>query len=58
MATSEIDCAHGLPRDTTSPENELQKVIRDIGKLGIVNVIKNPAQRNPQRFIGRVNKNR
>ena len=40
MATSEIDGAHGLPRDIVAFTNELQQVLHDVGKLIIGNVIK------------------
>ena len=31
VSTSEIESAHGLPRDTTSISNELQQVIHFVG---------------------------
>ena len=32
VATSEIDDGHGLPRDSTIPTNDLQRVLHDVGK--------------------------
>ena len=57
METSEIDDVNGLPRDTRSLANELQKVLHDIGKRSTGNVIKHKsAQRYTHRVIEQVNK--
>ena len=37
VATSEIDGAHGLPRDIETFTNELQQVLHDVGKIIIGN---------------------
>ena len=57
MATSEIDDAHGLPRDIVSLTNELQQVLHDVGKLSISNGIQSKsAQRYACRVIQSVNR--
>ena len=40
MATSEIDGAHGIPRDIQTLTDKLQKVLHDIGGRIIGNCIK------------------
>ena len=55
--TSEIDGTHRLPIYARSLENELQKVIHDVGKRRIVNEIQpDYAYSYACRFIQRVNK--
>ena len=57
MATSEIDGAHGLPRDIVSFTNEIQKVLNDIGKQIIGDGIQpKSAQRYANSLIQRVNR--
>ena len=56
MAKSEIDGAHGLPRDIASLTNELQQVLHGVGKQSIGNVIQpKSAQRYARRLIQLVN---
>ena len=56
MATSEIDGAHGLPRDIVTFINELQQVLHDVGQWIIGNPIKlESAQIYARRLIQRVN---
>ena len=51
MATSDIDGAHELPRDTPIFANEIQQVLHDVGKLSISNGIQSKYQ---QRYGRRV----
>ena len=56
VSKSEIDGAHGLPRDISSFTNELQQVIRDVGKQIIGNGIQPQySQKYAHRFIQHVN---
>ena len=56
VVTSEIDGAHGLPRDTVSFTNEIQQVLHDVGKWSIGNGIQpKSANRYSRRFIQHVN---
>ena len=58
MATSEIDGAHGLPRDIQTSTDELQQVIHGVGGQIISNGIKpESAQRYACILIQRVNRN-
>ena len=57
VATSEIDGAHKLPRDTTSLKNELQQVLHEVGKRGIGNLTKEKiTQRYDRRVIKWINR--
>ena len=57
VATSEIDGAHGLPRDIETFNNKIQQVPHDVGQISVGNAIK-PAseQRYARRVIQRVNR--
>ena len=58
MSTSEIDVAHGLPRDIQTLTDELQQVLHDLGRQIMVNFSKpSSAQRYARRLIQRVNRN-
>ena len=58
VATSEMDWAHGLPRDIYNFTSELQQVLHVIGQLIISNSIKpESAQRHARILIQRVNRN-
>ena len=57
VATSEIDGAHGLPRDIVTFTKELQQVLHDVGQQIIGNSIKpESAQRYSCRVIQRLNR--
>ena len=57
VATSEIDGAHWLPRDTIILTNELQQLVRDVGKQSIINRIQSKySQRYARRVVRRVNR--
>ena len=57
MAASEIDGAHGLPRDIETLTNKLQKVLHENSKQIIGNRIKpQSAQRYAHKLIQRVNR--
>ena len=57
MATTEIEGAHGLPRDTNAISNELQQVIHCMGCRYENKTIKtNYSLRYSHRVIARVNK--
>ena len=57
MATPEIDGSRGLPRDIVRLTNELEQVLRDVGKQSISNVIQaKSAQRYTCVVIQRVSR--
>ena len=57
METSEIDGAHGLPRDVASFTNGLPQVLHDVGKLSISNRIQSKsAQSYSCRVLQHVNR--
>ena len=57
MRISEIDGAHGFPRDIVILTDELQQVLHDISKRSIVNLFQPKlAQRYDRRFIHSVNR--
>ena len=57
VATSEIDGAHGLPRDIVTFTKELQQVLHDVGQQIIGNSIKpESAQRYSCIVIQRLNR--
>ena len=57
MATTEIECARGLPRDTSTISNELQQLIYGVGRRDANNTITpESALRCARRVIARVNK--
>ena len=57
MATTEIEGAHGLPRDTSAISNELQQVLHGVSCQDANKIIKaNYALRYERRVIARVNK--
>ena len=57
LATSEIDGAHGPPRDTEILTNEIQQVLHDVGKRKISNGTEAKfSQRYSCRFIQHVNR--
>ena len=57
VSTSEIEGANGLPRDTITLANKLQKVLHGVGKRRMGKQTKpNSAQRHAHRFIKWVNK--
>ena len=57
MTTSEIDGAHGLPRDIPNFTNEIQQVLHDLGKQRIGKVIKPQSEKiYSRRVIKHVNK--
>ena len=57
MATTEIEGAHGLPRDTSTISDELQQVIYGVGRRDANNTITpESALRHARRVIARVNK--
>ena len=56
MATSEIDGAHGLPRDIETFNNKIQQVPHDVGQLSVGIAIKPESEkRYARRVIQRVN---
>ena len=58
MPTSEIDGAHGLPRDIQTFSDELHQVLHYVGRKIIDNGIKpSSAQKYARRLIQRVNRN-
>ena len=57
MATTEIEVAHELPRDTTTISNELQQVLHGVGCRDANKTITlDSALRYAHRVIARVNK--
>ena len=57
MATTEIEGAHGLPRDTTTISDELQKVLHGVGRRDVaITITPDSALRYAHRLIARVNK--
>ena len=57
METTEIEGAHGLPRDTCTISDELQQVLYDMGRRDANNTITpDSALRYALRVIARVNK--
>ena len=57
MATTEIEVAHEIPRDTTSISNELQQVLHGVGRQDAKKTITPPSTiRYSHRVIARVNK--
>ena len=57
MAKTEIEVAHGLPRDTTTISNELQQVLHRVGRRDANETITpESALRYARRVIGGVNK--
>ena len=57
MVTTEIEGAHGLPRDTTTISNELQQVLHGVGRRDVAKTITlDSALRYSRRVIARVNK--
>ena len=57
MATTEIEGAHGLPRDTSTISDELQQVLYGVGSQDANNTItSDSALRYDLRVIARVNK--
>ena len=57
MATTEIEGAHSLPRDTSTISNELQQVLSDMGHQDTNNIIQtHSALRYARIIISRLNK--
>ena len=57
MATTEIEGAHGLPRDTSTISDELQQVLHGVGRRDANKTSTPPsALRYAHRVIARVNK--
>ena len=57
METTEIEGAHGLPRDTTTISDELQQVLHNVGRRDANKTITpDSALRCARRVIVRVNK--
>ena len=57
MATTEIEGAHGLPRDTTNISDEIQQVLHGVGPRDANKTITpSSALRYARRVIARVNK--
>ena len=57
MAETEIEFAHGLPRDTNTISDELQQVLHGVGRLDTNKTIEScSALRYARRVIAHVNK--
>ena len=57
MATTEIEGAHGLPRDTNTIYDELQQVLHGVGRRDANKTITPDSElRYARRLIGRVNR--
>ena len=57
MATTKIEGAHGLQKDTTTISDELQQVLHGMGHRGVAKTITpDSALRYARRVIARVNK--
>ena len=56
MATSDMEGVYGIPRDTISIKNELQQVLHLVGKIRIIDEIKqNPTYKYSRRVVVLVN---